>query len=555
MAGKRGTTGGAARAHDPAGLERWAPALAWALAALYCGVAWAFVAGGVALVPDTAHYAVLARNLASGQGYVVDYVAYHLGLVDSIRQVPVDHALLRPAVLAVLFRMFGEREALLCVPGIAYSALTGVVAFHFARVHFGTQAGLLACVVTLANGAALLWGILGADDLGFAFYGLLALFLLDRALARGSSRSFLLAGAVAALGLLEKLSGVIFLPLLVIALVFLDRSDARARLRRGLAWCAPFLLAFGAYVARNVLASGEGGFHATALEWVYRTEGLEAMFALHVEPPGLASLVGELGPSGLAGVALAQLRTLWDALWIVSPWYFGAGLSSPVLLLPLGALSLALQVRTHPRFAVLGLLAGVGSVALVCVFYHVEARYFALLAPIAATSLAGLCLGERRRGFARGLGRVAAVALAGVCLVSFAGTFQAQRGRGARSVERLCEDAYAWLGANTRPGEPVLSMYPYFVGWKARRPAVVIPSGGMAPLREVARHYGVRWLVVEPAPHRRETGRFLRRLAAGAPWAPGLRTAYAGGHCQVLDLGGRGGASGGRPDPSPPSPG
>lgn len=534
-------------------LERLAPILAWLLAALYVGAGLLLAFGGLPLLPDSAHYAVVARNLVAGEGYVVDFVPYHLGLRDSIGQVPEDHALLRPIFIAGLFGIFGPRELLLSVPGLVYAALTGVVAFHFARRLFGTGTGLVACVLSLANGATFISGVLGTDDVGYAFYFLLALSFLERALAEGSGRHFFYAGLSGGLGLLEKLGGVVLAPLFVLALLMLRRESWRIRLRWALLWSAPYAACAGLYALRNLLSSGGLGFRANSLEWIWKAHGFESLFALHPEELRIADVLVALGPEKVVDLMVRQLTLFAAAVVQVTPWYLGSGISGPALLFLVGSLSLLSHLRRHPRFATLALLGWLGSVVLVCCLYHFEPRYLAMLLPVLAVSLAGALLGSSRGGgidpwrAGRAKARlrlVAALLLCAFCLAAFLHTARMLRGAASSGIADVCSDAYAWIGSQTGRGEVVLTMYPWFVTWLTERPSVVIPAGGLVPLRNVARHYDARWLIVEPALHRHETAAFLRAFARRAGPRSGMERVFRGRRCEVYRLALEAGARG-----------
>lgn len=61
-------------------------------------------------------------------------------------------------MLAGLFQLLGERAELVRVPGLAYVASTGLVAFCFAASVFGPGAGWLACLLTLSSAPLVFWG-------------------------------------------------------------------------------------------------------------------------------------------------------------------------------------------------------------------------------------------------------------------------------------------------------------------------------------------------------------------------------------------------------------
>src|SRR5262249_29207026 len=119
------------------------------------------------------------------------------------------------------------------VPGLAYSALAGVVAFWWTRRLFGTAPAYLALVLTLTSGNLFVYSVLATDDSGLAFYFIATLALLWRAMRERETRHFALAGIVASVGMLEKPTGIMSLVLCLPAAVWL-RDVARPMAMRRL---------------------------------------------------------------------------------------------------------------------------------------------------------------------------------------------------------------------------------------------------------------------------------------------------------------------------------
>ena len=284
-----------------------------ALCALwFAGLLW-ITHGHHPVSPDSLHSAIVARNLARGDGFTIDIVPFHVGRLPAVEHVSEMHGILQPVALAGLFALAGPEQALVRVPGFAYLALTGFVSFLYARRLFGTGAALAACALTLSSSLLFLWAWFGTDDAGFAFWFLLAIYALDVALEQRSGRSFALAGLAAGVALLQKLSGLILLaPLLAIAL---ERgAPLRSRLRWAACWLAPFGFALAVHFARNRIATGGFGFRFGPIGWIYKAQGLEAYFGVYDSLPSLGALLRSIGGERLLAIELGQLAEFVHAL-------------------------------------------------------------------------------------------------------------------------------------------------------------------------------------------------------------------------------------------------
>jgi hypothetical protein len=515
-------------------VNRFARAMAGALCAGWFVAVLLQTAESVVLTPDSAHYAAVARNLVRGAGYTIDVVPYHVDASSEIRRVPEMHGLLRPVALAGLFAAFGIESPLVRVPGLAFVAGTALLAFALGRRLFGPVAGLLACGLTLANPLLLWLGWTGLDDAGFACLFLASLTLLERALAERRTALFAAAGAVAGTALLEKLMG-IFAPALCLALPLCARGVPRARwLRWAAAYLAPFAAAVALYLLRNVAVAGSPMFRFSAIEWIWKAEGYYGAFALFERAPSLPATLASLGFGRVAALVAEQFARLPRA---------ALEISTPAWLVPLGMASLVLHWRRRREFAVLGLLTLAASTAFVCVFYHVEHRYFAFWYPLLAVSLAGAlaeAAGPRGgRGARRALAVAAGVALAaGTGLVAGRELRAELRRYGTHREGGLCFDAVAFGRERIARDEPVLAVEPWRLNWDLDRPTVLAPSGGARALTRVARRYGTRWLVLQASPGRGQ-GRLLaelHRFVSRPPRGWRVELAFDGRSCDLYRL-------------------
>jgi hypothetical protein len=522
-------------------LLRRAAAAAAALACLFCFVAALRVTQDhYPATPDTLHHGVVARNLVRGNGFRINMIQYHVGHYDGVEHVAEMHGILQPVALAGLFALFGPERSLFRVPGFAYVALAGWAAFLWARRGFGSAAGLAAALLTLASPLLWFWAWYGEDDAGFAFWFLLALFSLDVAIEKPSRAGFALAGLVAGAALLQKLSALILLaPMLAIPML---RRDTALRMR--LAWCAlwlaPWLLVLLLYLARNFASSGSPMFRFGAIDWIYKSQGLEGFFAVYDEMPSLGDVLRSLGPSRVGAIVLRQLGEFARATLSVGPLTgidIHDRVMAPACLSLLGVAALALHARRAPRLAALAALSIAAAAALLCGVWHFEVRFLTMLVPLLAVSLAGALATA-----ARALPGRAAAALAGAFGLTLVVSSWWILVRSLALVPTIvvamdaCPTALEWIRRETLPGDRILTFDPWTTSWATERGSVVVPSGVRGDVEKIVARYRPAWLFVPPA-FERPLSRLNLRLMVENP-TPGFAAtpAFADGNCAIYRI-------------------
>jgi hypothetical protein len=456
------------------------------------------------LPPDAAHAAVVARNIVTGLGYTIDWIPYHFGLRDGVRQVPEWHGILRAPVLATLFAAFGIRDEPVRIPGLTFSAATGLVAFAFARTLFGTTAGWLACLITLSSAPLLFWGWVGTDDTGFAFFFLTTIYLCHLGLT-STPRYLKWAGLVGGLALLEKQTG-FFLSGVFLVVLWLGRSRGIRTASTAVWLYGPFLLALGAYLLRNYAAHGDISFRLGPLNWLYKAHGMAALYRLYEPPPTLGEVIASLGPARALEIVQEQVGKFLEAVFMPPrngvPYWPRPEVGGLNLLAP-GIPSVAFHLRRNPTFFWLAVASIAGSIVFVCGLYSVEKRYFLMLIPLAAVSLAGvIAYGlESRASGALGFAKRGGAMAAALSVVVYAAAFGARMSRlpsPARDHREGCRAAVAWIRENVPPEDVILTPDPWWTSWVTERLTVMSPAGGLKVLRRVGRHYDADWALYPP---------------------------------------------------------
>lgn len=479
--------------------------------------------------PDTIQYSDIARSLASGDGYTVGFIVLHPELYEHIERIPEMHGLLRPFVVAGLYRTLGVEPWVPSVPGFLYVALTSLVAFGFARTLFGPLAGLLACTFVLGSRSLWDWALFGLDDTGLAFYFLLSTWFFHLGLRREKDRWFVAAGVIAAVGLLEKLSGLILPGVFVATLATLRPWPAGTVVRRATFAVLPVLVALGLYLLRNHAAHGDWMFRFSPIEWQWKLHGHTRLTDLYVDAPSVPELFMELGPQRVFGLVATELRRLWTSATAEVPIWLGA---------------VALVLCTVRRaFVAIVLWSLIGSAAFLCVLYHVEPRYLSMWIALLSVS-AGGGVARMIEGVGRGMSRTAtqwvgilvAVMIGGGTLhVLTSGIVPPLRGLLRSTAPRVCAGAIEYLEANASPGSPVLTNYPWLTRWFGGYPSVSIPGTRNRDIMTVLDHYGMEWVMVGPG----GTPRWQRKLDYLFRASYGGTNVYEQKRCRVYRVGSR----------------
>jgi hypothetical protein len=459
------------------------------------------------IYPDSLYYANLARELASGHGFQIDYI---WNFVDVGGRLPAEGVLPIPSnahwmPLAALVQVpfiwvLGPTAVASALPFWLLAA--GVAPLTYL---IGLDAGMARWQAAAAGLLAVMPGsvavYLGQPDnfSVFMLLGALALWLCARGL-RGDRRSFALGGVV-------------------VGLAFLSRND-------GVLLGVPFVLAFGFDLLRRPRGSRIGwwpalaflaGFAILATPWLWRQ----------------LDVFGSLSPSSASGriLFIRDYRELYSVSTETTLGSFlGQGLGPLVLSRLEGLRAAMVTLASGPLLVVLVPLVLVGLwrhrrdvafapwtvYALVLISFsaivsavHVPYGTFLhsavallphayLLAVLGLASVVGW-VAERRPSWDAGRAtRVFSIMLVAVFLVvSSVGALITIKGwQGERASRVAILDA---LAANARSGDVVMSpdagAYRYFGGWRG----IVTPEDPLPVIEQALRRYGVRWLVLERA--------------------------------------------------------
>ncbi len=534
-------------------LAIWLGYIAWAIAQLpYVGHA------------DYADNAVVARNLAAGRGWVVDYVTqfYELNPGSGVTRPQETWPLLQPVWMAPFLTLLGPSNWAAKLPNLIFTLILGLAVYAAGARLWDRRVGLVAVVLLLTSRWFFFLAIYTTTDLAFTVFAFGAVYLLYRSRgqepraenqepgggARGlrlgtweretqNSELKTLGGAALLTGLmmLQKPSGGLIafgmgLWMLVAALGRGRWLEAGARawaaglLRRlapVAAWSLVALLVLSPYLARNQATFG-ALFHSTESHdaWVLSYTDWEDIYKVYTPEQGLSETGGLPDRSWILrwgfDRALFKLETQVRAVrdYLAPPWRnlpldlsdWIAGRDSRALLAGagswLGLLGLIGLARRRPPLAGLLLLAfGPYTLFLITYWHADEQRYFVVAMPWLALLAAAALWRIYDRAAAIGGGGWVPAALSLVAAALLAVTQPSwpaisDKIANEPAIHAADLDAYAWLRANARPDEVVMTRNPWQFNWAAERPALMVPNtASEETFLKLARHYRARYLV------------------------------------------------------------
>jgi 4-amino-4-deoxy-L-arabinose transferase-like glycosyltransferase len=486
--------------------------------------------------PDPLYYVNVARQLAAGEGFQVDYLWSFIEVggrlpADGFLPVPSNaHWMPLASIVQVPFIwLLGPTAGASALPfwlaGAAVAPLTWRIALDAGMERW--QAAAAGILVALPGGVAI--HLTQPDNFAlFMLAGGCALWLCARGL-RGDRRAFVLGGLVVGVATLSRTDGVLLgvpFALAFVADLVARRQGKRARIgwAAALLCAAGFAIVVGPWLVRQLEVFGSLSPSASSgrILWV-------------VEHDEIFSVTSETTPEaffrqGLDPLAASRLGGLGAALVVFAVMPM-AGLLVPFLLIG------AWARRRSPLFAPWFVYAGALLVATTLLFaIYVTHGFFihsavALVPHAYVLAIAGIAtavswMADRRAHWdARRASRVfTAILVAGVLVASAAATTSTLRAWTSEAEQR--RPLLTALAAVAEPGDRVMSpdpgAYRYHGGW----PGIITPNDPLPTVEEALRLYDVRWLAIERA----HLVRALAPLLSGGerPWWLSPPVAVAG---------------------------
>lgn len=455
--------------------------------------------------PDSYYYVNVARQLADGQGFQVDYI---WNFVDVGGRLPTDPQLPIPAnahwmplaaVVQVPFIwLFGVGPIASALPFWIVGAAAAPLAYRIGLdAGSGRTASIAAGVLTAVPGAVTAF-MSQPDNFGlFMTLGALALWLCARG-ARGDRRAFIAGGVVVGLATLARNDGIVLgAPFALSALADLLRRPRSPRigLLAATGCLALFAVVVGPWLFRQMDVFGSLSPSAASGRILWITDYRE-LYSIGGELPTLQSFIGQ----GVGPLVASRLGGLVSALTIFAVWPLVAVLAPFAII---GGWVRRRDPSFGPYFVYGGLLLALSALLFAVhvphgTFIHSAVALLPHTYLLAAIGIAGATgwVAQRRTAWDAGqatrfftVGAVAITLVVGS--IQTVGTLS--RWTRERSLRSELLPALSAAPSAETLMSPDAGAYRYHAG----RRGIVTPDDPLPVIEEAMRAYDVRWLVLE----------------------------------------------------------
>ncbi|NJN19602.1 MAG: hypothetical protein HC822_26860 [Oscillochloris sp.] len=138
---------------------------------------------------DYSDNAVVARNLAAGRGWVVDYVTQFFQLYNDLTRPQETWPLLQPVWMAPFVAIFGPENWAVKLPNLIFNLILAILVYRVGTNIWDRRVGLTAAIFTLTNYLFFRLTIYTTNDLGFTVFVLGAIYTLYRGVEERKSRT------------------------------------------------------------------------------------------------------------------------------------------------------------------------------------------------------------------------------------------------------------------------------------------------------------------------------------------------------------------------------
>ena len=482
--------------------------------------------------PDSAYYADVARSLHAGQGFNVDFIWIFAEVGGRLPDVPVlpiasnAHWMPLASIVQLPFiGIFGDVAWAAALPFALIGAIAAPMTWAIARD--AGSPGPVAVGAGILTAVPLLSAVYLVQPDNFSLFQPLvigSLWLAARAL-RGSGRAFVGAGLLAGVATLSRNDGLLVLATLGVVFAWDRWRSWRSTERRGPA--IPFAAAVGCVAAFVLVMAPWWGRQLAVFGSISpSTASGKVLFIRSIDewnsittPATLDHLLG----MGIGPLIATRIGGLVAALTIYVTLVAGVVLA-PFMVI--GGWCRRRSVEFGPFFVYAALLLGFSAVVSAVhvpggTFIHsaVALAPFSYILALEGVVVAIRWVARRRRTWdearATRIFCGAVVAFAVVCAVA-----------GSLAVHAVWEDrrarslavAATLVKAGATPMDRVMSIDASSTKYWSGHGGVVLVNDPLETIRDVARAYDIRWLVLD----KRES------VAAAAPIVAGVRPAWVG---------------------------
>ncbi len=560
-------------------LMRWSVFIALAILVLWVIQQTTFIGHA-----DYADNAVVARNIARGRGWVVDYVTQFYQIYPTVTHPQETWPLLQPVWIALSFMVFGVNDFGARMPNVVFWGLLVWLIDRYARFRWGGKVAIVSVVLATINIYLYRQVVYATSDIAFVVFATAALqsaWLLPQSgetywtngWFRGTTAKVIATGCWTGLMLLQKPGSAAMLAfgigiwLLWTFLHPLIRSRQRFILvapKIGLIalWAVISLVILTPYLLYNLVHYGTPVHSTESFDaWILEYTHWDAIYRIYAADGGIGT--GDLPDRSwlLRWGFDALLQKVWIQWSVIQDYLtpslaalpsplneYGAaaaasGLLSPLALwaMPIGLWRGLIGWRPRP-WGILAVATLPYGLFMVLYWHANEPRYWMFLLPWMALAAArGIvwvvdCASLRFRspGYASRL-----VLISGALLASISPSFQSISVAQPLDAARVLadRDMYAYIHQSTPVTAVIMTRVPWQLQWYGDRGAVMIPADADAKqILRIAKHYKARYLALDSLQRPNATTRAVIGAMIAAPGS-GFRLVYRTPAYPVKDSG------------------
>lgn len=454
---------------------------------LYINSTYSFIGRG-----DYANYSNVARNLISGKGFSVDYLAWHFIQYPSLSHPEDMWPLLQPVWIAASFLILGVTPFAARLPNAIFLILLSVTIYIIGKKLFEERIGFWSAVLTALNTSLITYSTVWiTSDTALALFSLIIFYLgylviLEAQTQRVSLKKLFLLGLLCGLAVLQKPMGALLPFIYFIFFAYYLRKNPKDLFKPAVIFILGTLLISGPFFIRNLIL-----FKSLFLPiehylgFLIKYFPYEKIFSIYYGNPPSIDLWLNYGLGNFLKVNFDYFRYSVDTFV-----YKDLLIPYPILVLSLIGLTKLKYPQKH-FFAPTIVLFLIASV-LMATYWHYESRYYAMLIPI-FNLLAFIALFDL---FPRPNLRTRIVILI-IALITLLPSAKALN-EGLKPKEKdPAQITYEWIRDNTPKDSVIMTLTPWELNFHSERKALLIPNEDKETILWMAKKYGSNYLELE----------------------------------------------------------
>lgn len=454
---------------------------------LYINATYSFIGRG-----DYANYSNVARNLISGKGFSVDYLAWHFIQYPSLSHPEDMWPILQPVWIAISFLILGISPFAARLPNALFLVLLSGVIYLIGKRLFEAKVGFWSGVLTALNTSLITYSTVWiTSDIALALFSLIIFYLgyliiLDSQVQKISLKNIFLLGLLCGLAILQKPMGALLPFIYFLFILFYFRRNLRAFLKPTAIFILGILLTSGPFFIRNLIL-----FKSLFLPVEHYLGILikyfpyERIFSIYYGTPPSVDLWLNYGLGNFLKVNFDYFRYSVDTFV-----YKDLLIPYPILVLSLIGLTKIKYPQKH-FFAPTIVLFLIAS-ALMATYWHYESRYYAMLIPV--FNLLGV---KALFDLFPKPGLRFSIVIVIIALITFLPSAKAIN-EGLKPKEKdPSQITYEWIRDNTPKDAVIMTLTPWELNFHSERKSVVIPNEDKETILWMAKKYGSNYLELE----------------------------------------------------------